>query len=87
MLDKLRDATGLRARDIGRLANAHKDGDHWFVNRLMHHAEIITSQATAKAMRTAMGHYPDYAERYMVHQQGIQGAIEHYRHPERVAWH
>ena len=22
----------------------------------------------------------------MVHQQGIQGAIEHYRHPERVAW-
>jgi hypothetical protein len=28
----------------------------------------------------------DYAERYMVHQQGIQGAIEHYTHPERVAW-
>src|SRR5262249_38804956 len=24
--------------------------------------------------------------RYMVHQQGIQGAIEHYTHPERVAW-
>ena len=22
----------------------------------------------------------------MVHQQGIQGAIEHYTHPERVAW-
>jgi hypothetical protein len=34
----------------------------------------------------ALGHYPDYAERYMVHQQGIQGAIEHYTHPERVAW-
>ena len=36
--------------------------------------------------RWALGHYPDYAERYMVHQQGIQGAIEHYTHPERVAW-
>jgi hypothetical protein len=22
----------------------------------------------------------------MVHQQGIQGAIEHYTHPERIAW-
>jgi hypothetical protein len=36
--------------------------------------------------RWALGHYPDYAERYMVHQQGIQGAIEHYTHPERAAW-
>jgi Transglycosylase SLT domain len=34
----------------------------------------------------ALGRYPDYAERYMVHQQGIEGAIEHYTHPERVAW-
>jgi hypothetical protein len=34
----------------------------------------------------ALGHHPDYAERYMVHQQGIQGAIEHYTHPERIAW-
>jgi hypothetical protein len=34
----------------------------------------------------ALGHFPDYAERYMVHQQGIEGAIEHYQHPERVAW-
>jgi hypothetical protein len=40
----------------------------------------------AEKFRSAMGHYPDYAERYMVHQQGIQGAIEHYTHPERVAW-
>jgi predicted GIY-YIG superfamily endonuclease len=40
----------------------------------------------AEKFRWALGHYPDYAERYMVHQQGIQGAIEHYRHPERVAW-
>jgi hypothetical protein len=36
--------------------------------------------------KSALGHYPDFAERYMVHQQGIQGAIEHYTHPERVAW-
>jgi hypothetical protein len=40
----------------------------------------------AEKFRWALGHYPDYAERYMVHQQGIQGAIEHYTHPERVAW-
>jgi hypothetical protein len=40
----------------------------------------------AEKFRWALGHYPDYAERYMVHQQGIQGAIEHYTHPERPAW-
>jgi Transglycosylase SLT domain len=40
----------------------------------------------AEKFRWALGHYPDYAERYMVHQQGIQGAIEHYTHPERAAW-
>jgi Transglycosylase SLT domain len=40
----------------------------------------------AERFRWALGHYPDYAERYMVHQQGIQGAIEHYTHPDRVAW-
>jgi len=40
----------------------------------------------AEKFRSALGHHPDYAERYMVHQQGIQGAIEHYTHPERVAW-
>ena len=37
----------------------------------------------AEKFRWALGHYPDYAERYMVHQQGIQGAIEHYK---EVAW-
>jgi hypothetical protein len=40
----------------------------------------------AEMFKWALGHYPDYAERYMVHQQGIQGAIEHYTHPERAAW-
>src|ERR1700676_2320997 len=40
----------------------------------------------AEKFRWALGDYLDYAERYMVHQQGIQGAIEHYTHPERVAW-
>jgi cyclase len=53
MLDAMRDATGLRARDIGRLVNTHKDGDHWFGNRLMAHADIIASEATAEAMKTA----------------------------------
>ena len=40
----------------------------------------------AEKFKWALGRYPDYAERYMVHQQGIQGAIEHYTRPERVAW-
>ncbi len=40
----------------------------------------------AEMFKSALGHYPDYAERYMVHQQGIQGAIEHYTHPDRLAW-
>jgi hypothetical protein len=40
----------------------------------------------ADEFKWALGHYPDHAERYMVHQQGIQGAIEHYTHPDRVAW-
>jgi hypothetical protein len=44
------------------------------------------SLVQAEKFKGALGHYPDYAERYMVHQQGIQGAIEHYTHPERVAW-
>src|ERR1700722_13894400 len=40
----------------------------------------------AERFRWALGHYPDYAERYMLPQQGIQGAIEHYTRPGRVAW-
>jgi hypothetical protein len=40
----------------------------------------------AEKFKQALGHYPDYAERYILHQQGIQGAIEHYTQPERVAW-
>ncbi len=40
----------------------------------------------AEQFKVALGHYPEYAERYMVHQQGIQGAIEHYTHPDRTAW-
>ena len=51
MLDALRDATGLAAKDIGKLVNTHKDGDHWFGNRLMAHADIIASEATAEAMK------------------------------------
>jgi cyclase len=52
MLDALRDATGLSAKDIGRLVNTHNDGDHWFGNRLMAHADIIASEAAAEAMKT-----------------------------------
>jgi hypothetical protein len=40
----------------------------------------------AEKFKWALGHYPDNAERYVVHQQGLQGAIEHYTHPERAAW-
>ena len=40
----------------------------------------------AEKFKGALGRRPDYAERYMIHQQGIQGAIEHYTQPARVAW-
>ena len=40
----------------------------------------------AEKFKQALGHDPDYAERYMVHQQGIEGAIEHYTDPKRAAW-
>jgi len=40
----------------------------------------------AEKFKWAFGHYPDFTERYMVHQQGIQATIEHYTHPGRVAW-
>ena len=40
----------------------------------------------AEKFKGALGRHPDYAERYMIHQQGIQGAIEHYTRPARVAW-
>jgi glyoxylase-like metal-dependent hydrolase (beta-lactamase superfamily II) len=53
MLDAYRDVTRREARDIGQLVNTHKDGDHWFGNRLMAHARIIASHATANAMRFA----------------------------------
>ncbi len=53
MLNALRDASGLATKDIRQLVNTHKDGDHWFGNRLMAHAEIIASNATAEAMKSA----------------------------------
>jgi predicted GIY-YIG superfamily endonuclease len=65
--------------------NKYGDGSIWDARdnaRAAAHMFLIQ----AEKFRWALGHYPDYAERYMVHQQGIQGAIEHYTHPERVAW-
>jgi len=61
------------------------DGSIWDARdnaRAAAHMFLVQSEK----FKWALGHYPDYAERYMVHQQGIQGAIEHYTHPERVAW-
>jgi predicted GIY-YIG superfamily endonuclease len=65
--------------------NKYGDGSIWDARdnaRAAAHMFLVQ----AEKFRWALGHYPDYAERYMVHQQGIQGAIEHYTHPERVAW-
>src|SRR5271169_2832343 len=65
--------------------NRYGDGSIWDARdnaRAAAHMFLVQ----AEKFRWALGHYPDYAERYMVHQQGIQGAIEHYTHPERVAW-
>jgi hypothetical protein len=61
------------------------DGSIWDARdnaRAAAHMFLVQSEK----FKWALGHYPDYAERYMVHQQGIQGALEHYTHPERVAW-
>jgi hypothetical protein len=65
--------------------NKYGDGSIWDARdnaRAAAHMFLVQ----AEKFRWALGHYPDYAERYMVHQQGIQGAIEHYTHPDRVAW-
>ena len=65
--------------------NKYGDGSIWDARdnaRAAAHMFLVQ----AEKFRWALGHYPDYAERYMVHQQGIQGAIEHYTHPQRVAW-
>jgi predicted GIY-YIG superfamily endonuclease len=65
--------------------NKYGDGSIWDARdnaRAAAHMFLVQ----AEKFRWALGHYPDYAERYMVHQQGIQGAIEHNTHPERVAW-
>jgi cyclase len=51
MLESYRDATGLSAREIGTLVNTHRDADHTYGNRLMDHARIIASEATAEQMR------------------------------------
>jgi hypothetical protein len=61
------------------------DGSIWDARdnaRAAAHMFLVQSEK----FKWALGHYPDYAERYLVHQQGIEGAIEHYTHPERVAW-
>jgi predicted GIY-YIG superfamily endonuclease len=65
--------------------NKYGDGSIWDARdnaRAAAHMFLVQ----AEQFRWALGHYPDFAERYMVHQQGIQGAIEHYIHPERIAW-
>jgi len=65
--------------------NKYGDGSIWDARdnaRAAAHMFLVQ----AEKFRWALGHHPDYAERYMVHQQGIQGAIEHYTHPERIAW-
>jgi glyoxylase-like metal-dependent hydrolase (beta-lactamase superfamily II) len=50
MLDRMRDATGLSARDIGAVVNTHANGDHTHGNALLENAEIIASEASAKEM-------------------------------------
>ena len=65
--------------------NKYGDGSIWDARdnaRAAAHMFLVQ----AEMFKGALGHYPDYAERYMVHQQGIQGATEHYAHPERPAW-
>ena len=50
MLDVMKDATGIGAREIAVLVNTHANGDHTYGNRLVQHAEIIASKASAEEM-------------------------------------
>lgn len=52
MLETIRDATGLSARDIGTVVNTHANGDHTHGNALLPSAEIIASEASAHEMET-----------------------------------
>ena len=51
MLADIEARTGVRREDIHRLLNTHRDADHTFGNRLMQHAEIFSTEFTAKNMR------------------------------------
>ena len=50
MLAELRDAVGLKGREIDYLVNTHANGDHTYGNRLVEGAEIIASKAAAEEM-------------------------------------
>jgi len=50
MLDKMSDAAGVGADDIGTIVNTHANGDHTHGNGLCRHAEVIASDASAKEM-------------------------------------
>ncbi|WP_374452884.1 MBL fold metallo-hydrolase [Phenylobacterium sp.] len=50
MLQAMRDATGVGARQIRTVVNTHANGDHTYGNVLVKHAEIIASLASAEEM-------------------------------------
>ncbi len=50
MLDAMRPLTD--PAPLKYVVNTHADGDHWWGNQLVNHAEIITSQASYDEMRT-----------------------------------
>jgi glyoxylase-like metal-dependent hydrolase (beta-lactamase superfamily II) len=50
MLAMMKDAAGVGRDDIAVLVNTHANGDHTYGNRLLAHAEIIASHASAEEM-------------------------------------
>jgi cyclase len=52
MLAGMEKATGFGADAIGQVVNTHANGDHTHGNHLLHNAEIIASEASAREMET-----------------------------------
>jgi glyoxylase-like metal-dependent hydrolase (beta-lactamase superfamily II) len=70
MLDRMRDATGLKAADIDVVVNTHANGDHTHGNALLDNAAIIASEASAREMAEFT---PQTLA--MLKQQGVTGAM------------
>lgn len=72
MLDGLTDLTD--ARPIRTVVNTHANGDHWFGNELVHGAEFIASEPTAREMET---NGPDLIRSLLAQEGAVGGFARH----------